>query len=73
MNEVMAKLIGMVKSCEYKASFGFLATLEKSSELTIRVAKLAIEDMTPLITAHANLLPCRVCRWSTIGPSPPAR
>lgn len=74
MNEVTAKPIGIVNSCDHNASLGFRAKREKSGSLlsilvndgalnrrmttyTMRVAKLAIEDMIPWIIAHASLLP----------------
>ena len=71
MNEVTAKPIVIVNSCDHNASLGFRAKREKSGSLlgklvndgalygsmttyTMRVAKLAIEDMMPDTIAHAS-------------------
>lgn len=47
MKDVTAKPTGMVIHCDHNASLGFLAKRAKSGSLTIKVAKLAIEDMIP--------------------------
>lgn len=60
MNEVTANPIGIVKSCDQRADCGVLANRAKSGSLTIKVAKLAIDDMMPLMTAHARAEPWRV-------------
>jgi len=73
MKDVRAKPIGMVKNCDHKASRGFWAKRAKSGSLTIKVAKLAMELMTPLTNAHASSLPDMVAGCRTIGPTPPAR
>lgn len=57
INEVTAKPIGMVKNCDQRASLGFRAKREKSGSLTIRVAKLAIEDMMPDTMAQPKAPP----------------
>lgn len=60
MKEVIAKPIGIVNSCDQSASVGLRATRAKSEALRMRAAKLAIEVMMPLITAHASSLPWTV-------------
>lgn len=57
MKEVKAKPQGMVISCDQKASLGFPAKREKSGSLTIKVAKLAMEDMMPLTISQARSEP----------------
>lgn len=42
-------------------------------ELTMSVAKLAMEDMTPLTNSQARSLPWTVFPCLTMGPIPPAR
>jgi len=70
INEVAAKPIGIVNSCDQRASLGFRANLEKSGSFTIRVAKLAIELMIPPIHPQANFEPDASAGWRTIGPIP---
>lgn len=60
IKEVRANPIGIVKSWDHSALLGLFAKREKSGSLTISVAKLAMEDMMPFTTAHANSLPCTV-------------
>jgi hypothetical protein len=38
--------------------------------LTMRVAKLAMDDMMPLMIPHASSEPCALLVWCTIGPIP---
>jgi hypothetical protein len=54
MKEVIAKPIGIVESWDQSASVGRRANLAKSQSLTIRVAKLLMEDMMPETTAQPN-------------------
>lgn len=70
MKEVTAKPMGMVKNCDHNASLGLRAKREKSGSLTIKVAKLAMEDMMPCTTAHPRALPEIVAGWCTMGPMP---
>jgi hypothetical protein len=73
MKEVMAKPMGIVKSCDQRASLGLRAKRAKSGSFTISVAKLAIADMMPVTIPHANLDPVATAGWCTIGPMPWAR
>ena len=73
MKDVKAKPMGMVQSCDQRASLGLPAKREKSGELTMRVAKLAIELMMPLTNSQANSLPSSLVGCLTTGPRPPAR
>lgn len=57
MKDVMAKPIGMVNSCDHSASFGLPAKRAKSGSFTIKVAKLAIEDMMPVTISQPRVLP----------------
>jgi hypothetical protein len=88
-NDVKANPPGIVKSWDQRASLGFWAKRAKSGSLTIRqlvayfpdtgnyqpirVAKLAIALMIPLIILQARTLPVAVPGWWTIGPIPCAR
>ena len=60
MKDVTAKPTGIVMNWDQRASLGFLANLAKSGSLTIKVAKLAIDDMIPLTMFHARSLPLLV-------------
>lgn len=73
MNEVIPNPMGMVKSCDHKASFGVRAKREKSESFMISAAKFPIHDMIPFTNAHASALPWAVLGWWTIGPMPLAR
>jgi hypothetical protein len=57
MKDVIAKPQGMVMSWDHKASFGLRAKREKSGSFTMRVAKLAIDDIIPVTIPQANLEP----------------
>ena len=70
MKLVTAKPQGMVINCGRNASDGFLANLEKSGSLTIRVAKLAMELIIPVTIPQASVEPCDVFPCLTIGPRP---
>ena len=70
MKEVIAKPRGIVKSCDHRASLGFLANRAKSGSFTMSVAKLLIEDMMPETMAHPNASPVLVEPWWTMGPIP---
>merc|ERR1712000_773543 len=72
MKEVRAKPMGIVMSWDQSASLGLRAKREKSLPLTMRVAKLAIEDMMPLTISHAKSLPWILLPVFTMGPMPPA-
>lgn len=69
---VNANPIGMVNSCDHKASLGLLANRAKSGLFTINAAKLAMALMMPLMIAQARSLPWIVEGCLTIGPRPPA-
>lgn len=73
IKEVKANPQGIVMSCDQSASDGFMANREKSGSLTIRVAKFAMEDITPLMNAQAKTDPWAVLLCFIIGPTPPAR
>jgi hypothetical protein len=73
MKDVTAKPVGIENSCDHSASLGFPANREKSGSFTIKVAKLAMELMMPLIICHASSLPCLVADCWIMGPAPPAR
>ena len=71
--DVMAKPTGIVMSCDQKASLGFRAKRAKSGSLTMRVAKLAMEDIIPVTIPQPSALPWLVFFCLTIGPRPFAR
>jgi hypothetical protein len=47
--------------------------IERIGHTTMSVAKLAIEDIIPVIMPQANLEPWEVLLWCTMGPIPLAR
>lgn len=73
IKDVKANPSGIANNWDQTASFGLRANLVKSQSLTIRVAKLAIDDMMPLTISQARSPPCIVFDFLTMGPTPPAR
>ncbi|KAK5633061.1 hypothetical protein RRF57_008774 [Xylaria bambusicola] len=70
--QVTAKPMGMVSSCDQRASRGLPAKRAKSGSLTMSVAKLAIELKTPFTNSQASSLPSNFAGWLIMGPGPPA-
>lgn len=62
MNDVTAKLTGIVTSCDQTASLGLREYLAKSGLLMIKAAKLAMQFIMLLTTAQASVLP-----WAVLG------
>jgi len=67
MKEVTAKPIGIVKSCDQRASLGLRAKRAKSGSLTMRVAKLAMADMMPVTIPQASLDPVASAGYTEVS------
>ena len=70
MKDVVAKLMGIVRSWGQRASLGWRAKREKSGLLTMTVAKFAMLDMMAPTMPHARSEPWAVAGWWMIGPMP---